>query len=91
MRAIDRREIVRGTLMRGTIHLVSRQALVRLHRRDIRLRRNEAASILSVGALSAASTTLFQISTFLVAGLIAKLGNATVAAYGAAAGMLIFF
>ena len=28
MRAIDRRDIVRGTLMRGTIHLVSRQDFI---------------------------------------------------------------
>src|SRR5882757_10653669 len=66
------------------VHLVSRQALVRLQGRAVRLRLDEANSILSVGALSAASATLFQISTFLVAGLISGLGNTTVAAYGAA-------
>jgi Na+-driven multidrug efflux pump len=65
-------------------HLASRQALVRLKLRAIRLRRDEAAAILSVGALSAASATLFQITTFLVAGLISVLGSSAVAAYGAA-------
>jgi putative MATE family efflux protein len=66
------------------VHLVSRQALVRLHWRAIRLRRDEAAAILGVGALSAASATLFQITTFFVAGLISVLGSSAVAAYGAA-------
>jgi len=66
------------------VHLGSRQALVRLEPRQIGLRRDEAASILSVGALSAASATLFQISTFLVAGVLSRLGSAAVAAYGAA-------
>lgn len=65
-------------------HLASRQALVRLKLRAIRLRREEAAAILSVGALSAARATLFQITTFLVAGLISVLGSSAVAAYGAA-------
>jgi len=65
-------------------HLLSRQALVRLRLAAIRLRRDEAASILGVGALSAASATLFQISTFLIAGLFSVLGSSTVAAYGAA-------
>ena len=54
------------------VHLVSRQALVRLRPRQIGLRRAEAASILSVGALSAASATLFQISTFVVAGALPR-------------------
>jgi Na+-driven multidrug efflux pump len=66
------------------VHLTSRQALVRFQLRAIRLRRDEAAAILSVGALSAASATLFQITTFLVAGLISVLGSSAVAAYGAA-------
>jgi putative MATE family efflux protein len=66
------------------VHLVSGQALVRLQRRQIGLRREEATSILGVGALSAVSATLFQISTFLLAGVISRLGSATVAAYGAA-------
>ena len=72
-----------GTLVL-VVHLVSRQALVRLRLQAIRLRHEEAKAILSVGALSAASATLFQITTFLVAGLISSLGSATVAAYGAA-------
>src|SRR5262249_42848766 len=66
------------------VHLMSRHALVRLKPRQIGLRREEATSILSVGALSAASATLFQISTFLVAGVLSRLGSAAVAAYGAA-------
>ncbi len=66
------------------LHLVSHQALVRLRLRTIRFRRDEAVAILSVGALSAASATLFQITTFFVAGLISALGSAAVAAYGAA-------
>jgi Na+-driven multidrug efflux pump len=66
------------------VHLVSRQALVRLHLRAIRLRRDEAGAILGVGAVSAASATLFQITTFLVAGLISVLGSSAVAAYGTA-------
>ena len=66
------------------VHLVSRQALVRLQARAIRLRRDEAGAILGIGALSAASATLFQITTFLVAGLLSVLGSSAVAAYGAA-------
>jgi putative MATE family efflux protein len=66
------------------VHLASRQALVRLQLRAIRLRRDEAGAILGVGAVSAASATLFQITTFLVAGLISLLGSSAVAAYGAA-------
>ncbi|HEX9525506.1 MAG TPA: MATE family efflux transporter [Reyranella sp.] len=66
------------------LHLVSRQAQVRSQFRAIRFRRDEAIAILSVGALSAASATLFQITTFFVAGLISVLGNSAVAAYGAA-------
>jgi hypothetical protein len=66
------------------VHLVSRQALVRLRFRTIRFRRDEAVAILGVGALSAASATLFQITTFFVAGLISVLGSSAVAAYGAA-------
>jgi putative MATE family efflux protein len=66
------------------LHLVSHQALVRLRLRTVRFRRDEAIAILSVGALSAASATLFQITTFFVAGLISALGSSAVAAYGAA-------
>jgi len=66
------------------VHLVSRHALVRLQFRTIRFRRDEAIAILGVGALSAASATLFQITTFFVAGLISVLGSSAVAAYGAA-------
>jgi putative MATE family efflux protein len=66
------------------IHLVSRQALVRLRIRTIRFRREEAAAILRVGGLSAASAALFQVTTFFVAGLISVLGSSAVAAYGAA-------
>ena len=66
------------------VHLVSRQALVRLRLGAIRLKREEAAAILGVGVVSAASATLFQVSTFFVAGIIAVLGSSTVAAYGAA-------
>ena len=66
------------------VHLVSRQALVRLQFRTIRFRRDEAIAILGVGALSAASATLFQITTFFVAGLLSVLGSSAVAAYGAA-------
>ena len=66
------------------VHLVSRQALVRLRLGAIRLRREEAAAILGVGVVSAASATLFQVSTFFVAGIIAVLGSPAVAAYGAA-------
>jgi Na+-driven multidrug efflux pump len=66
------------------IHLASRQALVRLRLSAIRLRRAEAAGILQVGAVSAASATLFQITTFLIAGLLSVLGSSAVAAYGAA-------
>ena len=66
------------------LHLVSRQALVRLRLGTIRLKRAEARAILSVGALSAASATLFQITTFFVAGLLSALGSSAVAAYGAA-------
>jgi Na+-driven multidrug efflux pump len=43
------------------VHLVSRQALVRLRLGAIRLRRQEAAAILGVGVVSAASATLFQV------------------------------
>ena len=66
------------------LHLASRQALVRLRLGTIRFRRGEAVAILSVGALSAASATLFQITTFFVAGLLSALGSSAVAAYGAA-------
>ncbi len=66
------------------VHLVSRHALVGVERRRLRWRRDEAAEILRVGGLSAASALLFQITTFLVAGLIAGLGSAVIAAYGAA-------
>jgi Na+-driven multidrug efflux pump len=66
------------------LHLVSHQALVRLRLRAVRFRRDEARAILSVGALSAASATLFQITTFFVAGLLSTLGSSAVAAYGAA-------
>ena len=66
------------------LHLVSRHALVRLDRHLMRWRRDEAAEILRVGALSAASAFLFQVTTFLVAGLIAGLGSTAIAAYGAA-------
>jgi Na+-driven multidrug efflux pump len=66
------------------LHLVSRAALVRLRFRTIRFRRDEAIAILSVGALSAASATLFQITAFFVAGLLSGLGSSAVAAYGAA-------
>ena len=66
------------------LHLVSRQALVRLRATAVRLRRDEAVAILRVGGLSALSALLFQITTFFVAGLVAKLGSAAVAGYGAA-------
>ena len=66
------------------LHLVSHQALVRLRLHAVRFRRDEARAILSVGALSAASATLFQITTFFVAGLLSTLGSSAVAAYGAA-------
>src|SRR5258707_6247822 len=66
------------------IHLVSRQALVRLRLGAIRLRRAEAIAILGVGAVSAGSATLFQITPFFVAGLLSVLGSSAVAAYGAA-------
>jgi putative MATE family efflux protein len=66
------------------LHLVSRQALVRLRAIAVRLRRDEAAAILKVGAFSAMSALLFQITTFFVAGLVAGLGSAAVAGYGAA-------
>ena len=66
------------------VHLVSRQPLVRLKLATIRLRRDEARAILGVGSLSAASATLFQITTFFVAGILSVLGSSAVAAYGAA-------
>ena len=66
------------------LHLVSRHALVRLELRNVRWRTGEAKEILRVGALSAASALAFQITTFLVAGLIAGLGSTAIAAYGAA-------
>lgn len=66
------------------LHLASRHALVRLQRRHLRWKSGEAKEILSVGALSAASALAFQITTFLVAGLIAGLGSTAIAAYGAA-------
>ena len=66
------------------LHLVSHQALVRLRLHAVRFRRDEARAILSVGALSAVSATLFQITTFFVAGLLSTLGSSAVAAYGAA-------
>ena len=66
------------------VHLMSRQALIRLRLGAIRLKRKEAAAILGVGVVSAASATLFQVSTFFVAGVLAILGSSTVAAYGAA-------
>ena len=66
------------------VHLVSRQALVRLRLGAIRLRRDEARAILGVGSVSAASATLFQITTFFVAGILSVLGSSAVAAYGAA-------
>jgi putative MATE family efflux protein len=66
------------------LHLMSRQALVQLRAVAIRLRRNEATAILRVGGLSAMSALLFQITTFFVAGLVATLGGAAVAGYGAA-------
>jgi putative MATE family efflux protein len=72
-----------GTLVL-VVHLVSRQALVRLTLGAIRLPRDEARAILDVGTVSAASAMLFQISTFFVAGILSVLGSAAVAAYGAA-------
>jgi Na+-driven multidrug efflux pump len=66
------------------VHLVSRQALVRLKLGAIRVRRDEARAILGVGSVSAASATLFQITTFFVAGILSVLGSSAVAAYGAA-------
>ena len=66
------------------VHLASRQALVRLSLAAIRLKRDEARAILGVGILSAASATLFQITTFFVAGILSVLGSPGVAAYGAA-------
>ena len=72
-----------GTLVL-VVHLASRQALVRLTIGAIRLPRDEARAILGVGTVSAASATLFQISTFFVAGILSVLGSAAVAAYGAA-------
>jgi Na+-driven multidrug efflux pump len=72
-----------GTLVL-LVHLVSRQALVRLWLDAIRLKRAEAAAILGVGVVSAASATLFQVTTFFVAGIVAVLGSSAVAAYGAA-------
>jgi putative MATE family efflux protein len=66
------------------VHLLSRQALVRLRLDAIRLHRDEAAAILGVGVVSAAAATLFQVSTFFVAGIVASLGSSAVAAYGAA-------
>ena len=66
------------------VHLLSRHALVRLRLAAIRLRHAEAVAILGVGVLSAASATLFQITTFFVAGLLSVLGSSAVAAYGAA-------
>ncbi len=72
-----------GTLIL-VAHLTSRHALVRLHLAAIRLRRAEAVAILKVGALSAGSALMFQSTTFLVAGLVAHLGETAVAAYGAA-------
>ncbi len=66
------------------LHLVSRQALVRLRLACVRLKREEAAAILKVGGLSAMSALLFQITTFFVVGLVAQLGSPAVAGYGAA-------
>jgi len=66
------------------IHLVSRQALVRLRLACVRLKRDEASAILKVGGLSAMSALLFQITTFFVAGMVARLGSPAVAGYGAA-------
>jgi putative MATE family efflux protein len=66
------------------LHLASRHALVWLDRHHLRWRSDGAKEILRVGALSAASALAFQITTFLVAGLIAGLGSTAIAAYGAA-------
>lgn len=66
------------------LHLTSRQALVRVRLACVRLRRDEAGAILSVGGLSAMSALLFQVTTFFVAGLVAGLGSTAVAGYGAA-------
>lgn len=67
-----------------TVHLISRHALVQIRLRNIRWRGDEANEILRIGGLSAASALAFQITTFLVAGLIAGLGSTAIAAYGAA-------
>jgi Na+-driven multidrug efflux pump len=72
-----------GTLVL-LIHLVSRQALVRLRLGRVRLKREEAWAILRVGGLSAMSALLLQATTFFVAGLVARLGSPAVAGYGAA-------
>ena len=72
-----------GTLVL-LIHLGSRQALVRLRLARVRLKREEAVAILRVGGLSALSALLFQVTTFFVAGLVARLGSTAVAGYGAA-------
>jgi putative MATE family efflux protein len=72
-----------GTLVL-VLHLVSRQALVSLRAATLRLRRDEAVAILRVGGLSAMSALMFQVTTFFVAGLVAGLGSAAVAGYGAA-------
>jgi MATE family, multidrug efflux pump len=66
------------------LHLVSRQALVRLRAAAVRLRRDEVVAILRVGGLSALSALMFQVTTFFVAGLVAGFGSAAVAGYGAA-------
>ena len=65
-------------------HLASSAALVRLERIYLRLKRDEVVAILQVGAVAAGSAVLLQLTIFFMAGLIAGLGSATVAAYGAA-------
>ena len=72
-----------GTVVLAS-YLCSRRALVRLEPALIRLKRAEANAILKVGALAAAMALQFQVTTFLVTGLVGSMGSAAIAAYGAA-------
>ncbi len=66
------------------VHLFSPRALVRLEPGLVRMAWTETKSILAVGAFAAGSAVQFFVVGFLVAGLLGRLGTASIAAYGAA-------
>jgi len=65
-------------------HLLSARTVVRLEPGAVRLRRADAVAILRVGVPSALGSLLFPLTMFVMAGLVARLGDAAAAAFAAA-------